>query len=355
MLNALKPAVKLVSRKTVYPSAWNLAGAYKLPESAGFSPVIGASLIKYERQAPKVSAGGELIYKKSASLRLGVSENGVSGGFGVRSGNYMLDYTALFHEIAPVHTISLAVKFGITLEELEDYIKKGINRYNKEDAGRLAKAYMQQAGLLHREKNYPQAVKMLETALLWDPENREIRRLLGVYREEMDGMLSRQVVERTALLALNYFEKGEFPASREYWTSVLELQPDNQQAGQYLALIDRKLDEKEKERLLGAELREKEAKSDSLLAEAAENLKGEKYAKAILLAKKSVSIMPEKPEAAEALIVIARQGLFLSIHLFYDSSRYFYGFCVCLTQGKTVGLGKPILRKKYRYYGKWGS
>jgi len=323
MLNALKPEVKLVSRKITYPSAWNLAGAYKLPERAGFEPVIGVSLLKYERQAVKPSAGTELIYKKTASLRMGLSENGISSGFGVRSGNYMLDYAVLFHEITPVHTINIAIKFGITLEELADYIKKGITRYNKEDASRLAKVYMQQAEIMHKEKNYPQAVKTLETAILWDPANRDIRQLLGVYVEEMDKTLNRQVVERTVLLALNYYEKGEFLTSREYWTSVLEMEPANPQAGQYLSIIDRKLDEKERKRALSEKLRGKEILADSLLSEATDNLKHEKYAKAILLAKKAVSTLPGKAEAAEALIAIARKGLSLSIQKRLNETELF--------------------------------
>ncbi|MBI4802499.1 MAG: hypothetical protein HY796_08255 [Elusimicrobia bacterium] len=312
MINALKPGVKLVSRKTTYPSALNLTGAYKLPERAGFSTVIGVSLLKYERQAAKPSAGAELVYRKNASLRLGFSENGIAGGFGVRSGNYMLDYAALFHEIAPVHTISLAIKFGITMQELEEYIKKGINRFDRQEAESLARAYAQKADIYYREKNYIQAIKMYETAVLWDPGNGELGLKLERARSDMDRELNVQVIERNALIAVSYYEKDDLVSSREYWQNVLEINPSDARAKDYLSRIEARFTEQEKERFQDERKAAEQKKALDLLTTASNLLKEEKYLFAAQKASQALAMLPENPQAL-LLVDLAKNGFALSV------------------------------------------
>lgn len=312
MINALKPEVKLVSRKTAYPSAWNLAGAYKLSERAGFSPVIGVSLLKYERQAAKPSAGAELVYRKNTALRLGLSENGISSGFGVRSGNYILDYAVLFHEISPVHTISLAIKFGITMQELEEYIKKGIHRFDRQEAEGLARAYAQKADIHYREKNYIQAIKMYETAVLWDPGNGELGLKLERARSDMDRELNAQVIERNALIAMSYYEKGDLISSREYWQNVLEINPSDARAKDYLSRIEVRFTEQEKERLQDERKAAEQKKLLDLLAAASNLLKEEKYLAAAEKAGRALAMLPENPQAL-LLMNLAKNGFALSV------------------------------------------
>ncbi|OGR44563.1 MAG: hypothetical protein A2X35_00435 [Elusimicrobia bacterium GWA2_61_42] len=311
--NLVRPSLKLVSDGITFPSALDLSisGERRLGEI--FSATLGAGLVKYERQTAKLSLGAEVLYGRSAALRLGVSGTGFSTGMGLRAGNYSLDYAVLMHEVAPVHTLSLAVKFGISSDELEEYITRGIGRYNREDAAKLAAAYAQQAELMRKDGNLVQAIKTLETANLWDPSNAEIENKITAYRAEMDAALTRQAVERNLAMADRYLAKEDLLAAREYLASVLDLDPANAGVPARIAEIDKRLGEREQRSLADAKLREAAERSAALLKKASNHLRREEYTAAIAAAQKAAALNPEDAAAANSLMRIARQGLDISL------------------------------------------
>ena len=199
--NLVAPSVKLVSRSVTYPSGLTLAAAYTRDLPGDLSASVSAGLRKYDHALTKPSAGAELSYKKAAALRLSVDGDGVVSGVGLESGNYVVDYAIKFHELATVHVISLSVKFGVTMAELEEYIRKGISKFDKGAASRLAGAYTQKAEMFLKDKNYVQAIKTLETAALWDPSNQIIAEKLAAARREMDSSLNAQVLDRNVIIA----------------------------------------------------------------------------------------------------------------------------------------------------------
>jgi len=310
--NMVSPSTKLVSRSVSYPSGLTLAAAYTRELTGDLSASLTSGVRKYAHALAKPSAGAEISYKNAAALRVSVDEDGLVSGIGLESGNYIIDYAVKFHELAAVHIISLSVKFGITMAELEEYIRKGISKFDKGSAARLADAYTQKAGIFLKEKNYVQAIKTLETAALWDPSNQAIAAKLAEARVEMDSSLNAQVMDRNITIATQYFDRGDYVASREYWQNVLAQDPGNEQAKLYLGKIETQLSYKEMQRLEAEKLAAARLRADSLLEEAAGLLKNEKYTQASARAKKAMALVPGDKQA-DTIITIAQQGLNLSI------------------------------------------
>jgi len=310
--NIVRPSTRLVSRSATYPSGLTLAAAYTRDLPGRMAASFSAGMRKYERLAAKPSCGAELSYDRTAALRMSVDGDGVTGGVGLESGNYIVDYAVKFHELAAVHVVTLSVKFGTTMAELEEYIRKGISKFDKEEASRLAGAYMRQAEMFRRQKNYVQTIKTLETAALWSPSDRTIAEKLASARREMDSNLNQQMIDRTAGIAVQYFDRGDLVPSREYWQNVLALDPANSQARLYLEKIETRLSRKDVERLEAEKLASARLKADALLEEAAGLLKAGKYARASAGAQKALALVPGDKQAG-AVISIARQGLSLSI------------------------------------------
>jgi tetratricopeptide (TPR) repeat protein len=310
--NVIRPTTELVSRSATYPYGLTLAAAYTRDFTGDLAASFSAGACQYAHALAKPSAGAELSYKKTAALRLSIDEDGLVSGVGLQSGNYIVDYAVKFHELAAVHVISLSVKFGVTMAELEEYIRKGISKFDKGSASRLAGAYMQKAEIFLKTKNYIQAIKTLETAALWDPSNQTIAEKLAAARREMDSSLNAQVMDRNVSIATQYFDRGDYVASREYWQHVLELDPENSQARLYLEKIEAQLSRKEMERLEAEKLAAARLRADALLEEAAGLLKAEKYTLAAARAKKALALVPGDKQA-DTIITIAQQGLSLSI------------------------------------------
>jgi len=310
--NVLKPKILLVSREVVYPSGICFSSHYTQKIFKDIKAIGSIGVSKYENQGARFSFGGELSYTDTAFLRFGKTENGFSSGIGLKMGNYVLDYSAIFHELSPIHTISLTTRFGITADELEDLIKEGIKKFDRESASKLAGVYVQQAEVFYKDKKYIQAVKALENAVLLEPFNKEISNKLKSFKQEMDRNLNLGMIEKNRSLAIEYFESGDYITSRQYWQSVLEIDPENSQAKEYIEKIDMKMTEMEKEHLKRQAEEELSKKVALLREEATGLLKSEKYSQAILKAKKILTISPDNKEAL-SIISIAENGIKLSI------------------------------------------
>lgn len=310
--NLARPSFAVLSREITYPSGINYAAVYSGRLAADLDYSAGLGLEKYERGGAEISAGAELVYRGAASLRASAGPAGLSSGAGLRSGNYSLDYAVFLNDFGPVHTINLGVRFGITMDELEDYIKRGISRFERQDAARLAGAYLQQAELQYKAGDIARAVKTLETALLWDPASDTLSARLDKYRAELDEKINNQVIERTRALAGQYYAKGDLVASREYWAGVLSLDPGNAEASGYIAGIDQRLDRGQKDRLLREKEEEEKRKGYALIEEASALLKAEKYAEAAARARRALQVLPGDAQAG-SVVAIAGRGLALSL------------------------------------------
>ena len=211
-----------------------------------------------------VSGGVELQYQKLLALRLGVRDQVLSTGLGVRLGNSSFDYAAQFGDLGLGSLFTFTQRFGQTPEELEETIRSGIRKLSYAEGARLSKAYLAKADEELRRDRVQEALRDLEAASLLDPRNGEIRAKINETTSQWDESLKRQMIERSAALAREQDRQGNLLASRQYWRSVLELDRDHAEAARELARIDRDLSVEERTRLEG--LRQAQSATEIALA-----------------------------------------------------------------------------------------
>lgn len=100
------------------------------------------------------------------------------------------------------HHASLILRFGKTQEELAAEIRRGIQQFNQDEARRLSESYALQADHFLKEGNFPQAIRHLEIATLWNPENPALSSRLERARKLMEQQVGKlkptlQVLEKT--------------------------------------------------------------------------------------------------------------------------------------------------------------
>jgi tetratricopeptide (TPR) repeat protein len=342
LYNFLKPELKLVSKEITYSQGFNLAMAYKYKVNRDMSVQTGISALKYESQDKELSLGAKLSYKKRAFLQAGYSSQGFSSGIGIKAGNYETSYSMVFHEIEPVHTIGFTMRFGMTTKELQEYIQKGINKFNKEDAARLADVYMRQAEIFYKAKKYIKAESTAENALLLKPSDKTIVKKVEFYKKENKIRLNKQMIDRMVFLAQGYYEKMDFIESRKYWQKVLELDSSNMEARKFMVRIAKSLSQEEKNRLKEDKNQQLQEKADKIVFLASKYLKQKKYSKALRSARKALKYMPADA-AAKSIVSIASQGMKIEIKEKWNKAMRFFNK---KSYAEALVLFKEILKEE---------
>ncbi|MDD5658234.1 MAG: hypothetical protein PHF00_13365, partial [Elusimicrobia bacterium] len=243
------PSLRYVSQETRYPRVVDVSPAWLWRASDSWSSLLALRLRKVAAETLEVSGGAELRYGKLAALRLGASDQGLSTGVGLRLGNTRLDYAARLHDLGIAHLVTFSQSFGHTREELEATIRRGISELTRSEGARLARAYLQKAEAELADDRVSEALRNFEAAALLDPGNAAIKDRIAEVSSRWDESLKRQMVLRTATRAREQFAAGNLLASRQYWKSVLELDPADAEAQTALARVDRALSRDERSRL----------------------------------------------------------------------------------------------------------
>ncbi|MBI4345825.1 MAG: hypothetical protein HY553_03155 [Elusimicrobia bacterium] len=299
--NMMRPRLTFRSAPVDYPRMVDASAAYTLGNPHRYNMALALRVAEVWEEGRRVAGGIELWQDRAAALRLGSNGDGWSTGFGVRLGNLHIDYAALLAELGTQHQVTLRVQFGQTKEELEELIRAGVQKVTKEEAQRLAKAYVKTAEQDLEENNYPKAVSNLEAAALWDPADPEIARRLGEVLAKVEADVKRQIVERTSLLAEQQFERGNWIASQTQWKSVLDVAPENARAREMLAKIEAMLAERanrEQAERESQKARVERARKEALelIRQSEESLKRGHFRDAAELALQAFKAMPGLPE-----------------------------------------------------------
>ena len=262
--NLVAPKITFVSSAVSYPRVIDVSPAYSWKLGAGLSTLTALKFSKAQNESLAVSGGVELQYQKLLALRLGVRDEALSTGIGVRFGNSSFDYAASLGDLGVGSLFTFTQRFGQTPEELEETIRNGIRKLSYAEGTRLAKAYLAKADEELRRDRVQEALRDLEVASLLDPQNGEIRAKINYTTAKWDEALKRQMIERSAALAREQDRQGNLLASRQYWRGVLELDREHAEAARELARIDRDLSVEERTRLEG--LREAQSAGEIALA-----------------------------------------------------------------------------------------
>lgn len=305
--NLVAPKLTFVSRPVSYPRVIDVSPAYLWRLPRGVNALTAVKFSKAQNEGLAVSGGVELQYQRLLALRLGVRDQALSTGLGVRFGNSSFDYAASLGDLGLGSLFTFTQRFGQTPEELEETIRKGIRKLSYVEGARLSKAYLAKADEELRRDRIQEALRDLEAASLLDPGNAGIRAKINATTAKWDEALKRQMIERSAALAREQDRQGNLLASRQYWRGVLELDRDHAEAARELARIDRDLSVEERTRLEGLRQAQSAGEIALALAQASTFLTRGQLRSARLEAEKAHKRFPGNAQVGAFLEQVRRQ------------------------------------------------
>lgn len=295
--NLWAPELTFISRPVRYPRIIDFSPAARWELPGGAAAVASVRVSKTEDRSMSASGGLEFDYRGMGTVRLGIGEKGLSTGIGAALGNTRFDYGVLLHDLGLSHVLSFSQRFGHTPAELEAAIRKGIRKFSRSEARRLAKTYVRSAELKLRGDRLAEALKDLEAAALWDPEDADIPGRVRRVRERLERSLRARMVANAAALARREFESGNFIASRQYWRSVLETDPANAEAAAFVSRINARLSEEQRRSIEELRRKEEDLKAREHRAAAKGLMDEGKLKQAVDVLEKSAASSKEDDEA----------------------------------------------------------
>ncbi len=306
--NLVAPKLTFVSQPLSYPRVVDVSPAYLWKLSSSLRALTALKLSKTQNESLAVSGGVELQYQRLLALRLGMRDQGLTTGVGVRFGNSSFDYAASLGELGVGSLFTFTQRFGQTPEELEETIRNGIRKLSYAEGTRLSKAYLAKADEELRRDRVQEALRDLEAASLLDPGNGDIRAKIDSTTAKWDESLKRQMIERSAALAREQDRQGNLLASRQYWRGVLELDRDHAEAARELARIDRDLSVEERTRLEGLREAQSAGEIALALAQASTFLTRGQLRQALLEAEKARKRFPGNAQVTGFIEQVRRQA-----------------------------------------------
>lgn len=207
-----------------------------------------------QRDEKEFRFGAEYTIKQLLSFRVGYDAEKITAGVGIAWRGFRFDYGYFSRDDAGAsHPISLSARLGASLDEK---IAAREQRRLLEQDRRIQQIFTKRiadhvnAAERYRQEGAPtKALDELKIALEYDPTNAGVAETLAVVersilKEEENRMKS---VENAALinqhfrLGLDYYSKADYILARAEWRNVLELDPNNEKAGEYLTKTEEKL------------------------------------------------------------------------------------------------------------------
>jgi len=210
-----------------------------------------------ERDEREIRFGAEFSFKRIFSIRLGYDSEQITAGVGFGLRGFELDYGYFSRaDAGSSHPITLSAVIGSSVDERimlaeerrrreeEDYVKRIFTARVSKHIGNARN--LKQAGDLEK------ALDEVKIALEYDPSSTEAQNLLGEVREEIIARQEERtrtqekaiLINRHFKLGLKYYTNNDLLLARAEWKNVLDLDPGNEKAKEYLAKTEEKLSEK---------------------------------------------------------------------------------------------------------------
>ena len=247
---------KLVSVADRVDRTIMVGAGYERPFANGSRLALAVQMDMPERDDGNLRAGVEFGFRDLFSIRVGFDGEGVTAGVGFGWRGYRADYGFFSRDEAGTsHPMTVSMRIGATLAEKEaaEAERRRIAddaRLREVFAGRV-ESHMRSARDFRARGEYEGALDELKIVLEYDPGNAAAAETLAVVREEIIRVQQeRTASSETALLVdqhfrlgLQYYSDNEYILSRAEWRHVLDLDPGNSSAADYLARTNDKLAE----------------------------------------------------------------------------------------------------------------
>ncbi len=139
-------------------------------------------------------------------------------------------------------------------------------------------------GLEYLSQNNPaMALREWEMSLIWQPDNRELEKRVKSTQEELEMIARAALLENRIGEGYMYYQGGNLVEALEAWRRVIELDPGNRSAAEYIKEIQDRLSRRE-QRIYQARLEEKRREEiKELMEKASVSLEEKRYNEAISL------------------------------------------------------------------------
>lgn len=148
-----------------------------------------------------------------------------------------LSYAGTEHPMS----FEITTRFGKKIESFE---------YTKWEVEKRAQQYYKAGEAQYRKGNYAKALAEWEKSLIWVPDNTELKEKIKQTQKELEVEADKKLSENYITQAYTYYEEGDLIKALDCWHKLLELDPDNKRAQEYVEKINSKLTETEKQKYL---------------------------------------------------------------------------------------------------------
>jgi len=245
---------KLVSVRDKVDRTIMVGAGYTYPFGNGSALSLALQMNAPQRDKKEFRFGAEYTIKRLLSVRLGFDSDKITAGVGVAWRGFSVDYGYFSRDDAgSSHPVSLSARIGRSLEEKiaareRQRLLDDDRRIQQFFAKRIS-AHVSTAEQYRRDGSLAKALDELKAALEYDPTNRAVAETLAVVERTIlkEEEARSQNAEKAALisqhfrLGLNYYSNDDYVLSRAEWRNVLELDPANEQAREYLGKTEEKL------------------------------------------------------------------------------------------------------------------
>jgi len=245
---------KLVSATDKVDRTIMVGAGYTVPFKNGSALSLALQMNAPQRDKKEFRFGAEYMLKQLLSVRVGFDSDKITAGLGVAWRGFSVDYGYFSRDDAgSSHPISLSARLGVSID---DKIAARERRRLSEEEGRIQTFFAKRiaghvstAEQYRREGSLGKALDELKAALEYDPTNTAVAETLSVVERTIlrDEEQRTQNAEKAALinqhfrLGLDYYSKDDYVLSRAEWRNVLDLDPANEKAREYLMKSEEKL------------------------------------------------------------------------------------------------------------------
>ncbi|MDD4857159.1 MAG: PorV/PorQ family protein [Candidatus Krumholzibacteria bacterium] len=245
---------KLVTVSDKVPRTIMVGAGYTYPFKNGSAVSLALQMNAPQYDKKEIRFGAEYMFKQLLSVRLGFDSEKITAGLGVAWRGYSVDYGYFSRDDAgSAHPISVSARIGRSIDEKIAYreqqrLLEEERRIQQIFTKRIS-GHVSAAEQYRRDGSLGKALDELKAALDYDPTNAAVAETLAVVERTIlrEEETRSQNAEKSALisqhfsLGLDYYSKDDYVLSRAEWRNVLDLDPENEKAREYLAKTEEKL------------------------------------------------------------------------------------------------------------------
>jgi tetratricopeptide (TPR) repeat protein len=292
--NAVEPKIRLVNDQVPDPLGVRFGAAYLLPFFHGRTLLAAVDLEKTREMNTRVHAGMELSLHHLVTLRMGINDGLLTAGTGISWKGITIDYTVEDNPINLVHRVGASFSFGRTVDESrlaaleaeENKIQAKLAAAFEQKQNDRINELLQQADEAQSKKNYSEALNILIVVTTLDPNHqhalarqalcyREMGRDLEIKqdftsasvhyskalsltpddaiardgydrcREQSDRLAARsKEIRQEFEAAMDAFSANKLSEAREGFEKILQVAPEDKEAGAMLQRTLRAIDQR---------------------------------------------------------------------------------------------------------------